>query len=404
MSKVSTDKALIDQFLVRGVDKIFPTKEALRKKLLSGERARAYSGFDPTGPHLHIGHAMGIRALRLLQQLGHEVIFLVGDYTAKVGDPDPSKDSARKILTDDEISANMDGWKEQASQLIEFEGANPVLFKHNFEWLSKLTLNDLIGLMSKFTVQQMVERDLFQRRLSQNNPIGLQEFIYPIMQGYDSVAMGVDLEIGGTDQTFNMLVGRQLVSNMMGKEKFVRTHLLMDAPDTRTMSKTKGNGINLADSPENMFGKAMSYSDELIVKAMTFLTDMPMKEISEAEHAIAGGENPMNFKKLMAFELVKTIKGENIAEAARVHFEKTVQNKEITDDLTVDTDVNGTMTIFNYVKNTDTAGTSSANIKRLIEQGGVEVNGKKVVDPNQELEFKSGDIIKKGKRNFIKIK
>ena len=204
MNKVIVDKDLIEEFLNRGVDTIFPSKDELRKKLYSGERIRAYQGYDPTGPYLHVGHAMGIRVLSILQKLGHEVIFLVGDFTAKVGDPD--KDVARKMLTDDQIAQNMEGWKQQAAQLIDFEGDNPVQFKHNFEWLSKLGLADLIKLMSNVTAQQMLERELFEKRLNKKDPIGLQEFIYPVMQGYDSVAMGVDLEIGGTDQTFNMLV------------------------------------------------------------------------------------------------------------------------------------------------------------------------------------------------------
>ncbi len=402
MSKVLSDKKLIDEFLERGVEKIYPTKEALREKLMSGERIKAYQGFDPSGPFLHVGHAMGIRGLRILQKLGHEVVFLVGDYTAKVGDPDASKGGARPILTDEIIAKNMAGWKEQAGQLIDFEGENPVEFKHNYEWLSKLNLNDLIVLMSKATVQQMIERDMFTRRLSQNNSIGLQEFIYPLMQGYDSVAMKMDLEIGGTDQTFNMLMGRQLVKEYLGKEKFVRTNQMMDAPDGRTMSKTKGNGINLVDTAENMFGKAMSYSDDLIIKAMTLLTEIPMGEITEMEKNIKSGENPMKIKKIMAFEVVKMIKGEKAAIQSREHFERTVQNKEVTEDLIEETKVSGKMTIIEFLKKLDDE-TSANELKRLVEQGGVEMDGEKVINPLQEFDFKSGTLVKKGKRKFIKI-
>lgn len=402
MSKVLSDKKLIDEFLERGVEKIYPTKEALREKLMSGERIKAYQGFDPSGPFLHVGHAMGIRGLRILQKLGHEVVFLVGDYTAKVGDPDASKGGARPILTDEIIAKNMAGWKEQAGQLIDFEGENPVEFKHNYEWLSKLNLNDLIVLMSKATVQQMIERDMFTRRLSQNNSIGLQEFIYPLMQGYDSVAMKMDLEIGGTDQTFNMLMGRQLVKEYLGKEKFVRTNQMMDAPDGRTMSKTKGNGINLVDTAENMFGKAMSYSDDLIIKAMTLLTEIPMGEITEMEKNIKSGENPMKIKKIMAFEVVKMIKGEKAAIQSREHFERTVQNKEVTEDLIEETKVSGKMTIIEFLKKLDDE-TSANELKRLVEQGGVEMDGEKVINPLQEFDFKSGTLVKKGKRKFMKV-
>jgi tyrosyl-tRNA synthetase len=281
MAKVSTDKKLIEKFLTRGVEKVYPTTNALREVLMSGKRLRVYQGFDPTGPHLHVGHAMGIRALRILQQLGHEVIFLVGDFTAKVGDPD--KDVARKILTDAEIEENMKGWKKQAAQLIDFDGENPVLFRKNSEWLSKLNLEDLIHLMSKSTLQQMIERDLFDRRIKNGDPIGMHEFLYPLMQGFDSVAMETDMQIGGNDQTFNMLVCRQLVKNYLNKEMFVRTNKMMNAPDGITMSKTKGNGINLADTATDMYGKAMSYADEEIINGLELLTDVEEGTISTFE-------------------------------------------------------------------------------------------------------------------------
>ena len=401
MSKVITDKVLIEKFLNRGVDSIFPSKEALKEKLLSGERLKVYQGFDPTGPYLHVGHAMGIRALRILQQLGHEVTFLVGDFTSKVGDPD--KDKARQILTDEQIEKNMAGWKEQASQIIDFEGDNPVLFKRNYEWLSKLKLDDLIKLMSHTTVQQMIERDMFARRLKQNDPIGLQEFIYPLMQGYDSVAMGVDLEIGGTDQTFNMLMGRSLVKSYLGKEKYVRTNEMMDAPDGITMSKTKGNGINLSDSAQDMYGKAMSYSDDLIVKGMRLLTDIELEEIKEYEKQMASGENPMNFKKKLAFEIVKLLKGAKSAEEAQDHFESTVQNKENLEEYARVSGVTGEMSVYDFLKKTLGDEISGAQIKRVIEQGGVEVNNEKITDSGKMVKFESGTLVKYGKREFFKV-
>lgn len=399
--KVLTDDSLIDEFLERGVEKIFPSKEALREKLKSGQRITAYQGFDPTGPYLHVGHAMGIRALGILQKLGHEVVFLVGDYTARVGDPD--KATTRKLLTEEEIETNMKGWKEQAAQLIDFGGENPVLFKHNHEWLSKLTLAELIKLMSQATVQQMLERELFQKRMNEQQPIGLQEFIYPLMQGYDSVAMNVDLEIGGTDQTFNMLVGRQLVKNYLNKEKFVRTNVMMDAPDGLTMSKTKGNGINLSDTAENMYGKAMSYPDQLITKAMRLLTNIPLKDIDNVEKQIAAGENPMTFKKLMAFEVVTMIKGKEQAQKGQLHFEKTVQNKEISEDQMTQTSTKGTLPLVEFLK-ANLKDKSVGEIKRVIEQGGVEVNNTQKTNPFEEVEFKSGCIVKFGKRTYFKVK
>ncbi|MBW6441361.1 tyrosine--tRNA ligase [Patescibacteria group bacterium] len=401
MPKVLKDEKLIEKFLTRGVETIIPSPEALKEKLMSGERIKAYSGFDPTGPYLHIGHAMGIRALRILQQLGHEVIFLVGDFTAIAGDPSDGKH--RKIMTEEDILKNMEGWQKQASQLIDFEGDNPAYFKRNSEWLSKLSLKDIIDLMSKTTVQQMLERDLFQRKLKELTPIGLQEFIYPLMQGYDSVAMEVDLEIGGNDQIFNMLMGRSLSRVMINKEKFVRGHELMEAPDAITMSKTKGNGINLNDSPEDIYGKAMSYPDELILKGLRLLTDMPLEEIWEIQEKIKTEENPMKYKKIMAYEITKMIKGDKEAKNAEEFFEKTVQNKDITSEATTKTDVNGTLQIIEFLKKVDNEENSLSNIRRIIEQGGVEIDGNKITDPFLVVDFKEGTIVKFGKRKFYEV-
>ena len=315
MSKIIIDEEKIDKFLERGVAEIFPSKKLLKEKLMSGARLKIYQGFDPTGPYLHVGHAIGIRALKILQELGHEVIFLVGDFTSKVGDPD--KGSTRIILTDEEIERNMSKWKEQAAQLINFGGENPVRFERNYKWLSKLKLDDILKLMSNFTLQQILQRDLFKKRLKEDLPLKLHEIVYPLMQGYDGVAMEVDIEIGGADQIFNMLVGRDLSKIYLNKEKFVRANKMMDAPDGITMSKTKGNGINLGDNAEQMFGKAMSYPDTAILSGLELLTEVSMKEIKNIEKEIKSGSNPMQFKKLMAYEIVKTIKGEKDAISAQ---------------------------------------------------------------------------------------
>jgi len=399
MPKVLTDKALIDKFLERGVDKIYPSKEALREKLLSGERLKVYQGFDPTGPYLHIGHAIGIRALRILQQLGHEVIFLVGDYTSRVGDPDPGKDKMRELLTPEQIKQNEKGWKEQAAQLIDFKGKNPVSFKHNYEWLSKLKLDDLIKLMSQTTVQQIIERDLFQKRIAEGSPIGLQEFIYPLMQGYDNVAMQVDIEIGGSDQTFNMLMGRTLCKTYLGKEKYVRTNVLMEAPNAVTMSKTKGNGINLNDSPEDVYGKAMSYSDELIIKGLTLLTDISIENIKDMEKQMTDGVSPLQFKKVMAY-----VKGDKSAQLAQKHFEETVQKGEVDKKNIMKEGTKGKMTVLEFLKKSAFSSMASiSDLKRNVEQGSFEINGEKSTDFNRVYEFKTGDIIKISKRTFLEI-
>ena len=367
MSKIIVDEEKINKFLERGVAEIFPSKALFKEKLMSGERLKIYQGFDPTGPYLHVGHAIGIRALRILQELGHEVIFLVGDFTSKIGDPD--KGSTRKILTDEEIENNMSKWKEQAAQLINFDGENPVRFERNFKWLSKLQLEDVLKLMSNFTVQQTLQRDLFKKRLKEDIPLKLHEIIYPLMQGYDGVAMEVDMEIGGADQTFNMLVGRDLSKIYLNKEKFVRANKMMDAPDGITMSKTKGNGINLGDNASQMFGKAMSYPDSAILSGLELLTDISMEEIKDIDKKMQKGENPMQFKKLMSYEIVKSIKGEEEAKLAQDSWEKTFSKKEIPEDVSEIKVTEEELLINVLVDNKIVA--SKTDFRRLIGEGAV---------------------------------
>jgi tyrosyl-tRNA synthetase len=399
--KVITDEKLIDKFLTRGVEKVLPTAHELKKKLMSGDRIKVYQGFDPTGPYLHVGHAMGIRALRILQQLGHEVIFLVGDFTARVGDPD--KDKTRAFLTLEQIEANMKGWKEQAAQLIDFEGENPVKFGHNFDWLSKLNAEKMIEITTSITIQQLIERDLFQKKLKENKPIQLREFLYPLLQGYDSVAMEVDLEIGGADQIFNMMIGRDLVKKYLNKEKFVRANEMMEAPDALTMSKTKGNGINLADDANDVYGKAMSYPDELIFKCMRLLTDIEIEDIYKMEQEVKSGRNPMEFKKVMAFEIVKLLKGEKSANNAEKHFEDTIQNKKVSDEDIEKVSVVGTMTILEFLRSVIGEKESLSQVRRVIEQGGVEVNNQKIAEAHLSFNFVNGTVVKYGKRKFYKV-
>ncbi len=402
-AEVKIDEKLIDEFLNRGVEAIYPSREALKKKLMSGDRLKIYQGFDPTGPYLHVGHAMGIRAMKILQDLGHEVIFLIGDFTSRVGDPD--KDSARKMLSLQEIEKNMNGWKEQAAQMIDFDGDNPVKFLHNYDWLSKLTLEEIIKLMSHMTVQQMLERDMFERRLKENDPIYVQEFIYPLMQGYDGVAMGVDIEMGGADQTFNMLVGRRLSKAYLGKEKFVRTNKMMDATDGRTMSKTKGNGINLGDTADEMYGKAMSYSDDKITMGLELLTSVPMDEIEEIGRDIANGINQMVHKKKMAFEIVKSIKGEEVALKAQENWIKQFSEKKIPDNLK-EFVFEQEGKILDILKDTELISSNKEG-KRKIDEGAVKIlnnQGEEIQKIEEYFEFiKKGQYILKLGKKMVKI-
>ena len=399
MNKIITDEKLIDEFLNRGVENVYPSKTELKKVLMSGKRLKIYQGFDPTGPYLHVGHAIGIRALRILQKLGHEVIFLVGDFTSKIGDPD--KGTTRTILTDAEIEKNMSGWKEQASQLIDFDGDNPVKFKRNYEWLSKLKLEDLLKLMSNFTIQQILQRDLFKKRLSEDTPLKLHEVIYPLMQGYDGVAMDVDIEIGGADQTFNMLVGRDLSKIYNDKEKFVRTNKMMNAPDGITMSKTKGNGINLGDNDLQMYGKAMSYPDGSILLGLELLTDVPIDEIEKIKKEISDGANPVSFKKKMAYEIVKLIKGNSQADEAQLEWERIFSKKEIPEDIEIIKSNPEELFVDVLLKNKIIS--SKTEFRRLVDEGAITKLETKEKIKDYTIKVSEGTF-RVGKKRFIKIK
>src|SRR3989344_3069537 len=292
------DKHKIDELLTRGVEKIYPDKSTLEKVLMSGKKLRLYQGFDPTGDKLHLGHMVGLRKLAEWQSLGHNVIFLIGDYTAMIGDPS-GKFSSRKVLSHEETIANAENYKEQASKILKFEGDNPAEVLFNGDWLGKLSAVEFLRIAGNLTYSQVIERDMFQERLKQGQDINTTEFLYPVMQAYDSVVMDVDLEVGGKDQMFNMMMGRKLMRNMMKKEKFVMTTKLLEDSHGVKIGKTEGNAIALDDKPEDLFGKIMAFPDEVIVPCFEALTTIPMQEIPN--------KDPLKDKKRLAFEILKDI-------------------------------------------------------------------------------------------------
>lgn len=407
MTKLTADEIrFIDEtLLARGVDSIYPTKQALREALLSGRKLTMYVGIDPTASVIHIGNAIVLRKLAQFQKLGHTIIFLVGDFTARLGDPS-DKEKTRRMLTEDEIKANVKSYKEQASTILKFDGENPALVKFNSEWLDKLTFGDVIKLASNFTLQQMIERDMFQERIKAKEPIGLHEFLYPLMQGYDSVAMQVDMELGGTDQTFNMLAGRTLMKNILNKEKFVLTTPLILGTDGRKMSKSFGNFIALTATPVDKFGKAMSIGDELIIPYFELTTDLPMDEVKEMEQQLKKGDiNPMDLKKKLALEIVKMYDGEDAAEKAQAEFERVVQKGELPDailEYTLSSSVLSTISTVELLEMTGLAD-SKSSAKRLIQQGGVEKDGKKIHDTSDETDTTKDVILRVGKRKAVKV-
>ena len=306
--EINTDDTQIEHFLTRGVEAVFPSKAFIQSRMKKGEQLTLYLGVDPTGPTLHMGHLIPIRKLAEFQKLGHQIIFLIGDFTATIGDPD--KASVRKPLTREEVLSNLKEYKKQASRFIDFSGSNKALFKFNSEWLGKMTFKDVLELSSLMTVDQMLKRDMFKKRIQEERPIYIHEFMYPLMQGYDSVAMNVDGEVGGNDQTFNMLAGRDLLKQIKNKEKFVIAMKLLVDPTGKKMGKSEGNMVSLDQTPEDMFGKVMSWPDDMIVPAFEIVTDVSIETITDIKHKLSTGENPKHFKVKLASEIVNLCFGE----------------------------------------------------------------------------------------------
>ena len=321
----------IEILLTKGVEAVLPSIDFVRKELSSGKRLTIYAGFDPTAPTLHIGHTIGLRKLSQFQELGHKIIFLIGDFTARIGDPD--KMSARKPLTEKEIKMNLKLYKKQASKFIRFSGKNAAQVKFNNDWLGKMKFADVLNLASQMTVDQMLKRDMFVRRLQEEKPIYIHEFMYPLMQGYDSVAMNVDGEVGGNDQLFNMLAGRTLLKSLKNKEKFVITTKLLEDSTGAKMGKTTGNMISLIDTPADMYGKIMSWTDGLIVPGFELCTDYTPAQVTSIAEQLQQGKNPRDSKMLLAFEITKICTSEKDAQKAQESFIAAFQKNEIPEDV-----------------------------------------------------------------------
>lgn len=398
MSMPTLDPQKLEWFLNHGIEEVLPSKEALRTKLLSGDRIRVYLGVDPSGPTMHIGHAIALQKLAELQELGHEVILLLGDFTAMIGDP-TDKLATRKQLTREQVQENLVAYKEQAGRFMKFDGPNAVQIKFNNDWLGKMSFADVIELAAHFTVQQMVERDMFENRIKEGKPVHLHEFLYPLMQGYDSVAMEVDGEIGGNDQTFNMLAGRTLLREVKNKEKFVITNKLLADPSGKKMGKTEGNMIAMTDSPEDMYGKLMSWPDEMIVPGFELCTDLSAAEIHDIKTAIKEGANPMAFKKDLARSIVIWLAGEEASERAAVAFATVHQKGEKPEEI-AELKVSKEISLVDALIESKLC-TSKSDARRQVEQGGVKVDDVVVKDPAAMIG--KGSIVQKGKRHFVEL-
>lgn len=394
--KITVDADKIEHFLNRGVEAVFPNKEFIKSKMLKGEQLTLYYGIDPTGPTIHIGHLVPIRKLGEFQKLGHKIIFLIGDFTATIGDPD--KTSVRKPLTRDEVLSNLKEYKKQVSRFIDFYGSNAALFRFNSEWLGKMNFEDVLKLGTLMTVDQMLKRDMFKKRMEEEKPIYIHEFMYPLMQGYDSVVLDVDGEVGGNDQTFNMLAGRDLLKQIKNKEKFVIAMKLLIDPTGKKMGKSEGNMVSLNQTPEDMFGKVMSWSDEMIVPAFEIVTDISLDTLKDIKHKLETGENPKHFKIKLASEIVTLCFGEKEAESARHAFEQTFSKGEVPEDIQ---EVSGGKAWIDIAVEKNLVE-SKGEFRRLIEGGAISemTTGEKITDPNTVA---VPGVYKIGKRRFIKI-
>lgn len=392
----------LNEVLTRGVAEILPSHFSLRK-LMKERKIKVYLGIDPTGSLLTLGHSVVLRKLQQFADLGHEVILLIGNGTVRIGDP-TGRDSTRPVLTDEVIEQNFQNWKAQASKVLNFDMIKIV---HNGDWLDKLTYAEIVKLMAQTTVQQLIERDMFQERLKKSLPIFGHEIMYPLLQGYDSVAMEVDLEIGGTDQTFNMMMGRHLLKVMKNKEKWVLTTPIISGNDGRKMSKSYGNFIALTEEPRQMYGKLMSIPDHIILDYFTLLTDEPLHSIEAMKKTMAEGQNPMLYKKKLAFTLTQMYHSKAEALEAAVHFEKTVQQKEIPSEIPVVHIRDTKLSLLDLLTRCEPK-TSKSQLRRLIEQQAVELtmkNLEKIKPTNAfaELSLVNVDVIRVGKRKYYKI-
>lgn len=386
--------------LERGTEEIL-VKSELVEKLKKGRPLRVKVGFDPTAPDLHVGHTVIINKMRQFQELGHQVIFLIGDFTGRIGDP-TGKSATRPPLTEEQVNQNATTYKEQVFKILDPEKTE-VAF--NSTWMGKMSSAEMIQLAAKQTVARMLERDDFSKRYKSNQPIAIHEFLYPLVQGYDSVALKADIEMGGTDQKFNLLVGREL-QRMYGQEQqvVITLPLLEGLDGINKMSKSLGNYIGITDAPNDMFGKVMSISDELMWRYFDLLSFRPLSEIKKLRQDVVDGFNPRDVKFLLADELITRFHNKAAAVAAQEDFITRFQKGALPDDLpevTVETE-SADLPIANLLKNAGLVDSTSEAF-RMIQQGGVKIDGTKIDDRNLLISKGTIAVIQVGKRKFAKV-
>ncbi len=391
---INTNNQKIQELLSRGVEEIIG-KESLEKKLKSGKQLRIKLGIDPTSPNIHVGRSIPLLKLRDFQELGHKIVFILGDFTGVVGDTS-DKDSERPMLDNKKIKQNLKTYAKQAGKILDIKKCEVV---KNSKWLGKLGYHEIAEQANVFSVHEFIARENIKKRLDAGKRVSLREVLYPLMQGYDSVAIKSDVELGGTDQRFNLLAGRSLQENFGQNPQDIIMGPILEGTDGRKMSSSWGNTINLTDEPNEMFGKAMSIPDDLIIKYFRLATRVPLDEVEKIETEIKNGGNPRDAKVKLASALVQMYHGEKEAKAAEENFVNTFAKKQVPDDIK-----ELKPSAYDIITVLIEAGfvNSKSEARRAVEQGGVKVNEEKIT--KIETEIKIGDIVQKGKRFFVKIK
>lgn len=400
MTTKNSQELKIKEALTKQIDKVYPSKEALEAVLKSGKKLTIYWGIDPTAQSLHIAHSANLFILRRFQNLNHKVVVLLGDFTAQIGDPS-GKHKKRIPLTEKQILLNLKNYKEQIFKIL-----NPkkTTIKFNGEWWKKMSAKNLLNLARLITHRRIINRAMFQERIKKGDTITVEELFYPIIQGYDSVALGTDIELGGTDQLFNMLVGRDLEKILLKKEKFIITKPILTHPKTgeMLMSKTSGGAIFVSEPANQMFGKIMVLSDEVIVECFKLCTDLTEKKIQEFELRFKAGENPLDLKTELAYEIVKIYHGEKKAKEAAEEFERVFKRHELPENIPPAAIKKGQYNIVDLLVEIGLAP-SKSQARRLVTEGAVKIDDKVSKDPKTDINIVSGIIVRVGKKHFRKV-
>mgnify|MGYP003322844802 CR=1 FL=1 len=387
------------EILLRGIEEIIPKEEFL-SKLKKNKNLRIKVGFDPTAPDLHLGHTVIINKMKLFQDMGHEVIFLIGDFTGSVGDPSGVNET-RPVLSEKDLEKNSKTYQKQIFKILDSKKTE---IRFNSEWMNKLKPSDLIKLASTQTVARMLERDDFHKRYKSQQPISIHEFLYPLLQGYDSAVLKVDVELGGTDQKFNLLMGREVQKHYGLDQQSIMTLPLLEGLDgVKKMSKTEENYIGITEKADDIFGKTMSIPDEIMMKWFDLLSLRPLEEIKKVDEDIKGGANPRDAKIDLAMELTTRFTSEKEAEKAKDNFFKKFSSNELPSDIE-EKEINYTdmPALPNLLKDLGMVGSTSEAI-RLIEQGAVKIDQEKVASKDQEVSFETKKLIQIGKKKFLYV-